>query len=204
MNNKIVDARGKDCPIPLIMTRKAIKKNVNSSFLLLIDNEIAKENVERFLTDNNVEFKLQQDGNTYRFSVNNYGHNFLIEKNDIFDPDTQINKNNNYVVCIKSSTMGNGSEELGEILMKAFINTLIDSEELPSHIIFYNSGAQLVITDSGVVESLKQLSKSGIKIIVCGACVDYFGIKEKLEIGIISNMFDIISILSKADKVIYP
>ncbi|MCP4181510.1 MAG: sulfurtransferase-like selenium metabolism protein YedF [bacterium] len=204
MNNKIIDARGKECPIPLIMIRKALKENINSSFLLLIDNEIAKENIERFLTDNNIEFKLHENGNVYHFSVNACESEFAITHENISNQENTINKKDDYVICIKSLTMGTGPEDLGKILLKAFINTLIDSDRLPSHIVFYNSGAILVTTDSGVLVSLQKLSELGVKIIVCGACVDYFEVKEKLGVGIVSNMFEIINILSNADKVIYP
>ncbi|HJO92460.1 MAG TPA: sulfurtransferase-like selenium metabolism protein YedF [Victivallales bacterium] len=204
MENKIIDARGKECPIPLIMTRKALKENINSSFLLLIDNEIAKENVQRFLTDNNIEFRLHENGDVYHFSVNAGESEFVITRENISDQENTINKKDDYVICIKSLTMGTGPEDLGKILLKAFINTLIESENLPSHIILYNSGVILATTDSSVIGSLRKLSKLGIKIIVCGACVEYFEVKRKLDVGIISNMFDIIDILSNADKVVYP
>ncbi len=100
--------------------------------------------------------------------------------------------------------MGDGAEELGTILIKAFINTLPEMDLKPKKLIFLNSGIYLAVKDSPVLDTLKKLEQSGIEIISCGTCLDYYKKKEELGVGSVSNMYVILESLSKASKVIYP
>jgi intracellular sulfur oxidation DsrE/DsrF family protein len=72
--------------------------------------------------------------------------------------------------------------------------------ERPDIIIFYNTGVKLAVQDSEVLEDLKALSDKGVEILVCGTCLNFFGIKEKLGVGIVSNMYDIASTMSRAGR----
>jgi selenium metabolism protein YedF len=108
------------------------------------------------------------------------------------------------VVSITSEIMGSGSDELGLLLMQAFINTLTKQDELPKTIIFYNAGVKLCANDSPVIETLKSLENSGVKLLSCGTCLDYYDLKESLGVGIISNMHDIQSTLFSATRIITP
>ena len=100
--------------------------------------------------------------------------------------------------------MGHGSDELGEILLKAFINNLKEVTPYPAAIIFYNSGAKLLLNNSAVIDSLKTLEQLGVRILVCGVCVEYYNIKESLSTGLISNMHEITEHLTRASHIIYP
>ena len=100
--------------------------------------------------------------------------------------------------------MGEGENELGEILIKAFINTIAEVSPLPGAIVFYNSGIFLTVEGSAVLESLQQLEKSGVKILVCGTCLEYYQKKEHIRAGIISNMYTILETLSSAKHIISP
>lgn len=112
--------------------------------------------------------------------------------------------NSGHIISISSDKMGSGSDELGEILMKGFINTIVKTDPLPQKIIFYNAGALLVTKDSPVLETLKELENSGIEILVCGTCADYFNVKDKVAVGSISNMPTILESLTSAPKVVTP
>ena len=108
------------------------------------------------------------------------------------------------VVYINSNLMGIGDEALGAILMRSFLKTLLDLKPLPLKLIFINTGVRLTTEGSEVIESVKALSDKGTEILSCGTCLDFYGLKEKLKVGIISNMFDIAQSLLEADRLIKP
>ena len=108
------------------------------------------------------------------------------------------------VIVIDSNKMGDGSEELSTILLKNYIYALTTIDEKPDTMIFYNSGANLVCEGSESVEDLRKLQEDGVEIKTCGTCLDYYGLKDKLVIGDVTNMYDIVETLLKADSVIRP
>ena len=107
-------------------------------------------------------------------------------------------------VAIGSDRMGEGSEELGHILMKSFIFALTQLDDLPDKILFYNGGAKITIEGSESLEDLKNLEEQGVEIMTCGTCLDYYGIKDKLAIGSVTNMYSIVETLQSAMNVIRP
>jgi len=204
MNTKIVDARGELCPKPLIMTKKALKQN-DGSFTVLLDNDVAFQNVQRFLMDNEVAYHSDETNGEFQVAVAMNGTMDLLkpqaEEYCVVSEDKSAIKN---VICFKSDRMGDGPEELGEILIQAFCNTIKEVEPLPSKIICYNSGVKLIANDSPVLASLKELEQLGVSISGCGACLNYFELQDEVGVGQIGNMYDILETLSNASKVIYP
>ena len=110
----------------------------------------------------------------------------------------------NHVISVSSDRMGAGDDELGALLMKGFINTIGKVDPLPQKIIFYNTGARLAIKPSPVFDALKELEAQGVEVLICGTCADYFGIKQNIGVGEISNMPTIYEALSVASKIISP
>ncbi len=109
----------------------------------------------------------------------------------------------NLVLTIPSQVMGRGdSEELGEILIRSFFHTLGEVEPLPDTVIFFNSGVKLVVEGSEVLEDLRGLQDQGVKILACGTCLGHYGLKEKVAIGEVSNMYAIAETLLRAEKVV--
>jgi selenium metabolism protein YedF len=88
--------------------------------------------------------------------------------------------------------------------MKAFLKTLLDLEKRPDRLILINSGVQLASEDSKALEALRVLSEKGVEIVSCGTCIDFYGLKDKIKVGTISNMYDIVQSLLEADRVIRP
>jgi selenium metabolism protein YedF len=86
--------------------------------------------------------------------------------------------------------------------MKAFLKTLPELESLPKSIIFLNDGVFLTTSDSPEIETIKALETAGCTILVCGTCLDFYNLKDKLEVGQISNMFEIASLMTGSDKVV--
>jgi selenium metabolism protein YedF len=108
------------------------------------------------------------------------------------------------VVYINSDLLGVGDEVLGSFLMKAFLKTLLDLEKKPDRLILINSGVRLASEGSQVIDTLRTLSEKGVDIVSCGTCLDFYKLKEKMSVGMISNMYDIIQSMLEADHLIRP
>jgi len=106
------------------------------------------------------------------------------------------------VVLITSDRLGTGSEELGKILMKSFLNTLWDHEPKPGKILFINSGVMLTTEGSEVLETLELLEREGVEIFSCITCLAFYEIKDKLRVGKVTKMPDTVDYLLGAAKVI--
>lgn len=205
MTNKIIDARGQLCPKPLILTKKAlIDETIEAIFSVIIDNEIAKQNIERFLKDNKVKFQSTKTDDGFKITVNKTGKIIESAPEEYCTVSSKKVSDDKHIICIKNDKMGFGTDELGNILIKGFINTIKEVKPLPEKIIFYNSGVNLTVQESQVINSLNELEEMGVNILVCGTCADYFKIKDKIAVGTISNMYDIAESLTQASKVIYP
>ena len=108
------------------------------------------------------------------------------------------------IAVISSDRMGEGNDELGKVLMKGFIYALSQLEKLPETILFYNGGATITCEGSESLADLKSMEEQGVKIFTCGTCLDYFGLKEKLAVGTVTNMYAIVETMASAGRVIRP
>ncbi len=203
MGEHVVDAKGMLCPQPLILTKKALKDLAPGERVTIeVDNATSKDNVERFLKDNGTMVDIRQTGDVFTLEV------VKGAERELSHPDAQAycvtGPARRHAVCFRGNTMGMGDEELGILLAKAFVNTIKDVEPLPEIIVFYNSGIFLALKNSPVIEPLRKLESLGVKILVCGTCLDFYEKKEAVGAGIISNMYDILQALAGAGHVITP
>jgi len=195
----LIDARGKACPEPVVLAIKALNtKPENESLEVLVDNIAAVENLKRMAGQKGFDVAVKQNGeNDYSVMI---GGTANASASNTEENDTD----ENILVAIDSDTMGGGSDELGTLLMKGFIYAVRQQEKLPKAILFYNGGAKLSVEGSDSLEDLKWLAENGVEIITCGTCLNFYGLTEKLGVGIITNMYSIVETLMKADKVIKP
>jgi selenium metabolism protein YedF len=205
-----VNAIGDTCPIPVVKAKNAIKElNGAGQVEVLVDNEIAVQNLTKMAQQKGYGISSEKkDDNTYAvtFTIGS-GENNTDEENTQETDEAvlcQPDKRGSLVVQITSSTMGTGNDELGAILMKGFIYALTKQDILPKTIIFYNGGARLTCEDSPALEDLKSMEAQGVEILTCGTCLDYYGLKEKLQVGSVTNMYVITEKLEAAGKVIRP
>lgn len=108
------------------------------------------------------------------------------------------------VVAVSSDKMGSGNDELGAVLMKSFFFAETQLDTLPDKILFYNGGAKLTVEGSDCLEDIKLLEKEGVEILTCGTCLDFYGLKGKLAVGTVTNMYTIAEILQNAVSVVSP
>lgn len=183
--NKEVDARGQACPRPVIMTKKAFDEIREGTITTIVDNKIAKENVSKLANSFGYDFNVDKNGEDYYIHITKGESN---EKGNVCVSDSF----KDMTIAFSSSTMGSGSEELGEILMKSFIYTLTESIPYPSTLVFYNSGVFLTCEGSEVIDDLKKLEDKKVEILSCGTCLDFFNMKDKLQVGEVTNMYNIL------------
>jgi selenium metabolism protein YedF len=187
-----VDARGLACPQPVVLTKKALEKA--DEVFVIVDNETAKQNVSRLADSRGFQVSVEKKGEaTYLHLTRKVSG---LEKSSV-TPATKSD-----VLLISSNTMGRGDDVLGNTLMRSFMHTLTEAETRPSRIIFMNSGVKLVARDSEVIDDLRALEKQGIEILACGTCLGYYNLKEAVEVGRVSNMYDITAALLDTDKII--
>ncbi|MBE0479955.1 MAG: sulfurtransferase-like selenium metabolism protein YedF [Dehalococcoidia bacterium] len=106
------------------------------------------------------------------------------------------------VVLVSSDRLGTGDRRLGRILMKSFLNTVWDTENRPERIIFLNSAVRLTTEGSDVLDALALLERDGVELLSCGTCLEYYGIKDRLKAGRVTNMREIADTLFTASRVI--
>ncbi len=197
---KIIDTRGEVCPKPIIMTKKELgKMAVNEHFMIYTDNETSLNNLLRFLKDNTVQTELLEGAPYYQIKCLKMG----LPNNEV-PPESYCSVNNEYIVVFKSNKMGEGSDDLGAILIKGFINTLKEADRKPKAMIFYNSGVLLTKYTEPLSITLQALEESGVSLIICGTCADFYQIKDEIKIGTISNMFEIVNQLSQFSHIVTP
>jgi selenium metabolism protein YedF len=200
---KEIDARGLDCPQPVILTKKALE--TENEVVVFVDNDIAVENVKRLGTNLGCTVAVeQQDAKTFRLdllknaSVGTDACAMAVEA-ALAPPAAGP-----LVVVIGENRMGRGSDDLGYILIRSFIHTLLSLDPLPATIIFFNTGVKLTVQDSDVLDDLQELAAKGVRLIVCGTCTNFFDISKEIAVGTISNMYDIVETMSKAGRIIAP
>ena len=197
-----VDAMGDQCPIPVIKTKKALKEITETTLVEVhVDNEIAVQNLSKMAKQKNLEYKCEKlEEQHYIIKINAETEGVSIQQKAPAEND----RKSNTVVVLSSNQMGNGSEELGQILMKGFIFALTELDELPSTVLLYNSGVKLSTEGSNSIEDLKTLQAQGVEILSCGTCLNYYDLTEKLQVGDVTNMYFILEKMAQADKIIRP
>lgn len=188
-----LDLKGKTCPVPVIETKNFLEGRAVREIEIVVDNAAASENVRRFLGSKGYATSVAEESGVYR-----------IEGYREEGPVAAASREQRSLVYVDGEFMGRGSEELGKVLMRAFLNTVKELEVRPWRMVFVNSGVKLVTSDSEYVNVLKDVEALGIEIISCGTCLDYFNLKDKVGVGRISNMFEIMTSFNEATNVIRP
>jgi selenium metabolism protein yedF len=202
-----VNAIGDACPIPVVKTKNAIRELGGSGVVeVSVDNEIAVQNLLKMAKQKEYEAEFEKKSNTeYIVTINVNGgaasDTKPVTKATVKSDEIKLKET---IVVIDSDKMGDGDEEFSKTLLKGFIYALSSQDIPPAKILFYNTGVRITTEGSASIEDLKVLEKAGAKIYSCGACLNNYGLTEKLSVGEVTNMYDIVSYLMEADLVIRP
>lgn len=192
-----IDARGLVCPKPVIETKKALDGLNEGNIITLVDNQVAKDNVSKLAKSLNLHFSVTEANGDFEISI--FKGAYAQSAEDMVQKRPDLS---NLVIIVGKDTMGEGERELGEILIKSYFYALSEAEPYPKAIIFINSGVKLTTMNLQVIEYLKKLHDMGTEILSCGTCLDYYGLKDMLQIGEISNMYTIVEFMNEANNTI--
>lgn len=202
-----VNAMGDACPIPVVKTKNAIRELSGPGVVeTLVDNEIAVQNLTKMANQKGYGVKSEKLGeNQYKVTMTVGEGAEMPQEGEaevcLVGPGQQKKK---IVAVISSPNMGDGDEELGRTLMKGFIYALSQQDVLPETILFYNGGASLSCEGSPALEDLKSLEAQGVEILTCGTCLDFYGLKDELQVGEVTNMYVIVEKMVGAHLIVKP
>lgn len=199
---KIIDMLGQPCPGPVIHAKRALANPEEDAVTVLVDNMVAVQNLKKMADGMGfgMEYSEKETG-SYAVLLKKEGVQVVLAEL----PEKVAEKNHNAsgaTVFITSDQMGQGSEELGRILIKGFIFALTELNPPPQAVLFANGGVRLAADGANTIADLKTLQEKGVKICSCGTCLNYYGLTEKLEVGEIVDMLRIATELSDARSVV--
>jgi len=191
-----INAIGDACPLPVVKAKKALKDY--SEVVITVDNEIATQNLSKMAKQLGLQVNVEQEAaQVFQVFISSEGEPL----NDVKPMPKALKESQvsteTYIVVVNAKTMGSGDDKLGYSLLKGFIYSLTEQETLPAYIIFYNGGAQLTTAESEVLDDLKKLEDVNVEILTCGACLDYFGLTEHLAVGEVTNMYNIVTLMTQ-------
>ena len=201
---KIIDCKGMACPLPVVNAKKAAEAmNPGDVLTVLVDNEIAVQNLSRFAEHKGFSVSADKRGEKeYAVIMSISGD--AVESKEEEVACVMDSRRKGMLVVLSGNVMGTGDAKLGTSLMKAFVFALTKQDQLPDTILCYNSGAYLTCEGADTLEDLKLLESEGVTILTCGTCLDFYGLKEKLAVGGVTNMYDIVERMESAAQIIKP
>ena len=199
---KIVDARGMACPLPVVNAKKAAEGlNPGDTLVVRVDNEIAVQNLRRFAQHMGFAASGEKLADAEFTVIMAIGGEAQAEPETACAVDA---RKKGMLVVLSANTMGTGEEKLGKALMKSFVFALTKQDTLPETILCYNTGAYLTTEGADTLEDLKLLESEGVTILTCGTCLDFYGLKEKLAVGGVTNMYEIVQRMESATTIVRP
>ena len=209
MEKKIVDARGLACPLPVVNAKKAAEElHTGDVLTVLVDNEIAVQNLQKFAKQKGFsatgEKKAEKEFEVTINVTSDAAVQAVAEEAEEEIVCAVDARKNGMVVVLSANVMGTGDEKLGTNLMKAFVFAVTKQDQLPETIVCYNTGAYLTCEGADTLEDMKALEAEGVNILTCGTCLDFYGIKDKLAVGTVTNMYEIVEVMEKAKNIVRP
>lgn len=216
----VIDAFGETCPKPVIRAMKALAEpGADGSVRVLVDNTVAVENLKRLaaskqgsaeVTEVEGGWAVTVSGVPAELAGNPQGTDAALAEAGIACPvpgdgDAAAPApaaRRQVTVFVGSSTFGQGAEELGRILIKGLVYAFSQADEVPHRIVFFNDGARLTCEGSEMLDDIRELERRGCEVLTCGTCLDFHGIKDRLAVGGVTNLYAISEIALGPDKVV--
>jgi selenium metabolism protein YedF len=201
---KMVDARGLACPQPVILTRKAMVDGPDVT--VLVASATSRDNVQRMAERAGRQVTVTKVEGEFHLHIVDQNGGLVSSAGGIPEEESQTStdgrRDGSLVLVVSDNKMGRGDEELGEILVRAFFHTLGEVEPSPDTIILFNAGVRLAVEGSPVLDDLRALTASGIHIMLCGTCLKYFDLIDRVGVGVVSNMYDIAESMLAAGRIV--
>lgn len=192
---KSIDCRGQACPAPVIATKQALEASPEG-IIVLLDDGAPRENVARFARNRGYQVSENATVDGWSLSIGTAGASAP-------EPAAQLaTATGERILLITSERLGDGADNLGRLLMRTFLHTLLETDERPARILLLNSGVLLAVKGSDSLEALEALEQLGVEVAACGVCLDFYDKKEQLAVGRVTNMFSVAEQLLAAGSVI--
>ena len=202
---KIIDCKGMACPLPVVNAKKASEElRAGDMLTVLVDNEIAVQNLTRFAEHKGFGVSAEKKDEKEYAVIMTISGAAAKEVKEAEIACVTDSRRKGMLVVLSGNQMGTGDPRLGTSLMKAFVFALTKQDQLPDTILCYNTGAYLSCEGADTLEDLKLLESEGVTILTCGTCLDFYGLKEKLAVGTVTNMYDIVARMENAAQIIKP
>ena len=202
---KIIDCKGMACPLPVVNAKKAAEElSAGDALTVLVDNEIAVQNLTRFAEHKGFSVSAQKKSEkeyAVVMQIAGAAPAASVEEEVVCAVDS---RRKGMLVVLSGNVMGTGDAKLGTSLMKAFVFALTKQDQLPDTILCYNTGAYLTCEGADTLADLKLLESEGVTILTCGTCLDFYGLKETLAVGSVTNMYDIVERMENAAQIMKP
>jgi selenium metabolism protein YedF len=199
---KEIDARGLACPGPVLQTKAALQEGKPEHVTVVVDNAASQQNVQRFLESQGFATTLEQRGSDHLIVGRCPPGTATLPEIPAGKAAETAPGGVKIMVMCATDRIGFGDDDLGRKLMISYIRTLKEMGGELWRLVFVNNGVKLAITGSAVLDDLRAYEDAGLKILVCGTCLDHFDLLEKKQVGETTNMLDIVTAMQLADKVI--
>ncbi len=204
MSERTLDCTGMTCPQPLMECRKCIEAEAPQALKVLVDDEAALENVTRYLGTGGYACSSTRDGKTWIITASRTpgAPTAAPAVEDFPCPVPETGDRQRIAVFLTADVVGRGDDGLGAKLMVNFIKTLPEMGPDLWRIVMVNGAVRLAVEGSPHLETLRALEAAGVSILVCGTCLEFFGLLDKRAVGQTTNMLDVVTSLQAASKVI--
>ncbi len=192
-----VNARGLACPQPVVLSMKALAEMESGKVIVSVDNEVARDNVKRMAEHEGCTVTVEGKGDGFELQITRvppakFSTELITDKKVVGET---------LVYLFESDFIGR-NRELGKILINGFLNAITSLPKRKSKIVLISNGVRLATARSYVLDTLLELKQSGFEILICGTCLDFFKIRDKVRVGTISNALEIMGALTNASKVV--
>jgi len=189
------------CPYPVVETRKQILANPGTSLVILVGDQAGRDNVSRLATKMGYKTVAVEAGNNFQLTLTPEDSTGETTQSQPISVTPATGKT---VIYCGSDRMGDGDDQFGRVLMINFLTTLLEMDPLPDIILFVNSAIDLTTQGSAVLEALKTLESRGVDIASCGLCLDFYQKKDQLQVGRVTNMYEMVEVQCQAGRVVTP
>lgn len=189
--------------LPRCCMLNATSKTRPTAITVLVDNEAARQNVSRLLEHQNYQVRSEVQGDGFRVVGTRVEGSTAPERPSLAPAAKERQPGvKKIMVMITSDHMGHGDDGLGDMLMFNFLKTLKEMGPDLWRVAFVNGGVHFTAEGSEAVPILRELAGEGVQIFACGACLAYFHILDKMQVGEVTNMLDIVTGMQRADSVV--
>jgi selenium metabolism protein YedF len=196
-----IDARGKSCPLPVMMVEETLSKIKDGIVEVLVDNEESALNVAGFAAQNGLFAETKQDGSDWKVRVAK-GYSGEVQKSKIEVQSGPQEKKKSLLLIIGTDSLGK-DEDLGKKLMKGYFDTMKVYRQLPHTIIFLNAGVKLTTVNEETIGILKDIEAMGVEIYSCGTCLKHYQLESELKVGLRGTTNNIVEGMQDFEKVVW-